>query len=123
MTSHTSPTYHTPPLRKLCFVTVGATAPFPALLHAVLHPTFLRALVAHQYTDLLLQYGRGGEIILQNTYPATPDGRRRPLGLHLAGFDFRDDGLAEEYRATKGMVRGYQTEGLVVSHAGTLWNV
>lgn len=104
--------------RKLCFVTVGATAPFAALLHAVLHPRFLQALASHDYTDLLLQHGDGGDIILERAVPARPDGRRYAHGLRIAGFAFNEAGLKEEYMSVKGLREMYELEGCVVSHAG-----
>lgn len=96
--------------RKLCFVTVGATAPFTPLLSAVLAPSFLRRLHAHGFTDLLLQHGRD----------AAPPLDAAPVpGLRIAAFPFRTDGLHDELRCVKGDGhRGFDREGLVISHAG-----
>ncbi|KAK4908320.1 N-acetylglucosaminyldiphosphodolichol N-acetylglucosaminyltransferase catalytic subunit alg13, partial [Elasticomyces elasticus] len=49
------------PPQKLCFVTIGATAAFDSLIASVLSRDFLAALRAHQYTDVLIQYGIDGE--------------------------------------------------------------
>ena len=107
-----------PAAHKLCFVTIGATAPFPSLLHAVLAPPFLKTLSSAGYTDLLLQHGAGGSQILESAVPASPEGLRSAHGVRIAGFDFRHDGLAEEMSATKGAAKGFGGEGCVVSHAG-----
>ena len=42
---------------RSCLVTTGATAPFPALIRAVLAPEFLDALAAHRIAALMLQAG------------------------------------------------------------------
>lgn len=106
---------------KLCFLTTGATAPFHSLLRSALSPPFLCALAANDYTDLLLQHGQGGSQVLESIVPAEPDGDRSAHGVHVAGFDFRTDGLVEEMRAAKGGgPGGLQEEGCVVCHAGTL---
>ena len=114
---------------KLAFVTTGATATFPALLEAVLHPSFLIALKAQGYTDLLLQYGKGGAAILDRNLPQNPSTRKRDFqGVRVAGFDFRADGLSKEFLAAKGtrtkpgeelQSRGTAKEGVVISHAGS----
>lgn len=106
---------------KLCFLTTGATAPFPALLHSALSAPFLRALAASNYSDLLLQLGQGGLQILESLIPAEPDGRRNAHGVRIAGFEYQVEGLTEEMKATKGGgVRGFWGEGCVVCHAGRL---
>lgn len=48
-------------MMKLCFVTVGATAPFPKLLERVYTIEFLDALKACGFTHLIVQFGEGGK--------------------------------------------------------------
>lgn len=107
--------------RKLCFVTVGATAPFNGLVRAVLERPFLRALKAHGYTDLLIQYGRGGDTELRDA-PAVETDKgvlRHGEGIRIAGFGFREDGLSYEMRTASGRgFGGFDEEGLIISHAG-----
>lgn len=59
---------------KTAFVTVGATAPFPALIEACLKPEFLATLVTHGYTELRIQHG-----LVPENWGGTPAGR------HLLG--------------------------------------
>ena len=102
--------------KRVCFVTIGATASFNALLEAVLTQTFLQALQTLGYTDLLVQHGlEGGSIFrefLNGDRDATlPNGR-----LNISGFDFNKQGLGQEMRAAKG--ENGDLEGVVISHAG-----
>lgn len=99
-------------VRKICFVTIGATAAFDALIRAALSPLFLEALHSHSYTDLRLQYGKDGATILD-------DFKARngvTHGLNISGFAFNKQGLGVEMRAAKGGPNG--EEGVVISHAG-----
>lgn len=102
--------------QKTCFVTIGATASFDALIKAVLSPSFCTALEAQNYTALLVQYGQGGEPIyeqcLENLKAA------QDIKLSVSGFDIDMDGLGRYMRQAKGL--GYQNavEGVVFSHAG-----
>ena len=100
--------------KKVCFVTIGATAGFNALIQATLSAAFLEALKASGYTDLRLQYGKDGEKFLK-TYQASIEG---DAGIKVSGFDFNKEGLGWEMRACKG--EDGETEGVVISHAGTL---
>jgi len=115
--------------RKLCFVTIGATASFDALIRACLAPAFLATLAELGYTDLLLQYGKTGELILDELCPRTRSGLaegegeggpRNVNGVEIAGFDFSAEGLAVPMRAAKGLEGAQQSveEGVVLSHAG-----
>ena len=99
--------------QKICFVTVGATANFDALIKATLSPPFLEALNTYRYTDLRLQHGSGGQKVLEES--AATNGRVQELSI--SGFDFNKRGLGAEMRAAKG--EGNRVEGVVVSHAGT----
>lgn len=120
-------TFATEKPHKLCFVTIGATASFDALIRTCLAPAFLATLAELGYTDLLLQYGKTGERILDELcppkQPATAEsesgGLRNVGGVEIAGFDFSAEGLAVPMRAAKGLEGGQQSvEGVVVSHAG-----
>ncbi|MCJ1352578.1 MAG: N-acetylglucosaminyldiphosphodolichol N-acetylglucosaminyltransferase catalytic subunit alg13 [Icmadophila ericetorum] len=99
--------------KKVCFVTIGATAGFNALIQATLSAAFLEALKASGYTDLRLQYGKDGEKFLK-TYQASIEG---DAGIKVSGFDFNKEGLGWEMRACKG--EDGETEGVVISHAGS----
>ena len=102
--------------RKVCFVTVGATATFDSLIRATLSPSFLAALKAADYTELLLQYGRDGQYILEEFNQAHPVGSNGRHEILIEGFDFNQDGLGREMQAAKGEDNG--VEGVVLSHAG-----
>ncbi|MCJ1391248.1 N-acetylglucosaminyldiphosphodolichol N-acetylglucosaminyltransferase catalytic subunit alg13 [Xylographa bjoerkii] len=97
--------------QKLCFLTVGATAPFDALITAALSPPFLAALRAASYTDLLLQHGSSRVF---NEHSAAEAGKEH--GITIRGFEFNREGLGREMRAAKGQGG---VEGCVVSHAGS----
>ncbi|KAH9825836.1 glycosyltransferase family 1 protein [Teratosphaeria destructans] len=93
---------------KTCFVTVGATASFPSLIHAVLHPSFLRALQSHAYTALTIQYGADGHETYQAalTHASSP-----PHDLTITAFDLDHAGLQKYISASR--------SGVVISHAGS----
>lgn len=102
--------------RKVCFVTIGATASFPSLIRTVLSPSFLTALEQQTYTDLFIQYGANGETLYAE--------RMKDLqisgftsSLHIKGFDLDQRGLAQWMRLAKTGDGG--VEGVVVSHAGS----
>lgn len=98
--------------KKVCFVTIGATAGFDALIQVALSPAFLEALKASGYTDLRLQYGKDGEKYL-NDYIESSGG---DSSIKISGFDFNKEGLGWEMRACKGEDGG--AVGVVISHAG-----
>ena len=103
--------------RKVCFVTIGATATFDSLINAVLELPFLELLQDNGYTDLRLQYGRDGASILEEHMAKREQNNQKVFGLHITGFDFNKQGLGVEMRAAK---QGEDTvEGVVISHAGT----
>lgn len=102
--------------RKLCFVTVGATAAFDSLIKAVLSPEFLQRLHAFGYTDLRLQYGKDGHTILKDYRSRFGSESEEEFGIQITGFDFNKKGLGFEMRAAKG--EGARLEGVVISHAG-----
>lgn len=118
--------------RKLCFVTVGATAAFDKLTTAAQNPRFLAALEQNGFTNLLIQHGNAGEEL-----PTTDVGR-----IRVSSFDFRKDGIQREVAGAKGDMRRLKAEakdaasklkgldlgeqwqnatweeGVVISHAG-----
>ena len=96
-------------------MTVGATANFDALIKAVLSPPFLKALQTSDYTDLVLQHGKGGGKIFQDFAAENPPNSKGRYGLDIIGFGFNKAGLDVEMRAAKG--KG-NAEGIVISHAG-----
>ena len=102
--------------KKLCFVTIGATASFDPLIKATLSPKFLEALRASGYTDLLLQHGSNGSLILEEYRNATEKADGKAHELNINGFDFNKQGLGDEMRAVKGEKGA--SEGVVISHAG-----
>lgn len=99
--------------KKLCFVTIGATAAFNVLIEKCLEPGFLRALRSLDFTDLLIQYGPGKATFDRGleTLSSSSD-----YSINVSGFDFNQRGLDEEIRAAKG--GGSCLEGVMVSHAG-----
>lgn len=105
--------------QKLCFVTIGATAPFDALLSNVLDKPFLEALKKHGYTTLLIQYGKEGRAIFDaftrnNNSADSPGGS----GLDIQGFGFKQEGLLQEMRKTQANKALDFVEGMILSHAG-----
>ena len=103
--------------KKLCFVTIGATASFDSLIKAILSQGFLEALHALGYTDLLLQHGANGGSILEE-HRMSLENASNDHGLNINGFDFNKQGLGEEMRAAKG--DSGNVEGVVISHAGRI---
>jgi beta-1,4-N-acetylglucosaminyltransferase len=101
--------------RKVCFVTIGATAGFDSLITASLSTPFLEALRALSYTDLRLQHGKDGRSILEehNNISSVGAGKQE---LNISGFDFKKQGLGVEMKAVKG--GSDSVEGVVISHAG-----
>jgi beta-1,4-N-acetylglucosaminyltransferase len=103
---------------KTCFVTIGATAGFDALLSAALEASFLDSLRDHEYTDLLLQYGNEGVAIFNDFISKSEPGSKTRKGIRVNGFAFNDLGLGQEMRTAKG--EHGVLEGVVISHAGML---
>ena len=104
--------------RKVCFVTIGATASFDALLEAVLTQTFLAALEKFGYTDLVLQYGKDGLSVLERFRESEEHVSKTTSKIKINGFDFNKQGLGQEMRAAKG--ENGDLEGVVISHAGMI---
>lgn len=102
--------------QKTCFVTIGATASFGALIKAVLSPGFCAALEAHSYTDLLVQYGQDGKNIHEQCLQQLNAAEN--LRLRISGFDLDMAGLGRRMRQAKGVGITGASEGVVISHAG-----
>lgn len=107
------------PSRKVCFVTIGATAPFNSLLSHVFDLQFLEALSKHGYTDLLVQYGREGKALFDRFIQAYPVGSSGRCGLRIHGFDFNKEGLQKEMMLTRADSKSNTAEGMILSHAGS----
>nr|POE56384.1 udp-n-acetylglucosamine transferase subunit alg13 [Quercus suber] len=104
-----------PPARKTCFVTVGATASFSALIESVLSPSFVHALREHAYTELVVQYGADGETLFTTRKRTSP-----AVGIQISGFALDPSGLGRHMQAAQGRGDGSSArEGVVVSHAGS----
>jgi beta-1,4-N-acetylglucosaminyltransferase len=104
--------------RKLCFVTIGATASFDTLISTALSRPFLEALREAGYTDLRLQFGREGREIFDHFIIKNADGSDERCGLNITGFEYNKKGLGQEMR--RATAYNGQVEGVVVSHAGAL---
>ncbi|KAI5280459.1 N-acetylglucosaminyldiphosphodolichol N-acetylglucosaminyltransferase catalytic subunit alg13 [Ascosphaera aggregata] len=103
--------------QKLCFVTVGATAPFDALVAEVLSEAFIRKLSELKYTQLLIQFGRCSAPIrhrLQEAkhYCSSSD----QWSLSVQGYDFKDSIEADLMKVKHAPLELVQ-EGVVLSHA------
>ncbi|KAH0542345.1 hypothetical protein FGG08_003282 [Glutinoglossum americanum] len=107
----------TPRPRKLCFVTIGATASFNSLISTALDRPFLKALREAGYTDLRLQFGREGRAIFDDFIINNEDGSEERYGLNITGFEYNRKGLGQEMRGATAYKGG--VEGVVVSHAGS----
>jgi len=97
-------------LPKRCFITTGATAPFPELVKAALSPKCLEEFAAEGYSELVLQIGDAMDYF----YKIKPDDTK---GLELRAFAFNETDNNKEYRACQAKP-GVIEQGLVISHAG-----
>ena len=104
--------------RKVCFVTIGATASFGALIEAVLTQAFLETLENLEYTHLILQHGKDGLSILERFRKSGEHDSKTTPKIQISGFDFNKQGLGQEMRAAKG--ENGDLEGVVISHAGMI---
>ncbi|KAL3479886.1 glycosyl transferase [Aspergillus californicus] len=105
--------------RKVCFVTVGATASFHLLLESILDPSFMLSLHEHGYTNLLIQFGKDGQTLFDNFVAKYPPGHLNLHGITVEGFDFKKEGLDIEMRLAKANPAENRSSGLVMSHAGS----
>jgi beta-1,4-N-acetylglucosaminyltransferase len=102
---------------KLCFLTVGATASFSALIEAAVSPAFLAALEAQGYTELSVQYGQDGKNLFEKCKAAAQSSSPK---VKVTGFDLDKLGLGKHMRRAKGGSSKESVEGVVISHAGKL---
>lgn len=101
--------------QRACFVTTGATAPFPELIKTVVSVEFLDALRELDYTRLTIQCGKS----LAYFHDIKPsDEVLNSKGLGIYAFDFNSKGLGAEMRETQGDTANNIKEGVVVAHAG-----
>lgn len=107
--------------QKLCFVTLGATADFFDLLKAVCDIEFIRRLHKHGYTELRIQFGKGGNKIFSDFMSTRLLSSMDALmkQITITGFDFHDS-LSEDMRMAKGGIAGCK-EGVIISHAGGIY--
>jgi beta-1,4-N-acetylglucosaminyltransferase len=113
--------------RKLCFITVGATANFDLLIRASVDLSFLQYLSAQGYTDLFLQHGKNGDKLLRELLPEVAFTRDDPVvndlsavvnDIKISSFDFRKEGLQKEMLAARGGSLAFRDAGVVICHAG-----
>lgn len=105
---------------KLCFVTIGATAPFGSLLSNVFQESFFTALKEHGYTDLLVQHGKEGQAIYEQFAKDHPPEDPLRSGISVKGFTFNKRGLSQEMGFAKENKEMDYEEGMILSHAGKL---
>ncbi|KFY61769.1 hypothetical protein V496_04895 [Pseudogymnoascus sp. VKM F-4515 (FW-2607)] len=101
---------------RTCLITLGATAPFPALLSASLSPAFLSTLSSQGYTHLTLQCG--ADLVPAQEWITKLAPTLKNLGLSVRAFGFQGGGLGEEMRECKADAGEGRRRGCVVSHAG-----
>lgn len=86
---------------KICFLTVGATASFSALIEAAVSPAFLTALESQGYTELSVQYGQDGKQLFEKCKANAQASSK----LTVTGFDLDKLGLGKHMRRAKETVR------------------
>jgi beta-1,4-N-acetylglucosaminyltransferase len=84
-----------PELHRECFVTVGATASFQAILDAVCTREYLKTLGDLEFTHLTVQCGPDLEYF-HKIKPSTEE--LKAMGLGVYAFDFNKKGLGQEMR-------------------------
>ncbi|KAG9698665.1 glycosyltransferase family 1 protein, partial [Aureobasidium melanogenum] len=104
--------------RKVCFVTIGATASFSALIRATLSSSFCHALEQNHYTDLIVQYGADGDSLFQSLVHDL-DADKQHAAVNVSGFGLDTSGLGQYMKLAKTGGDDSGVEGLVVSHAGS----
>ncbi|PSS27324.1 glycosyltransferase family 1 protein [Amorphotheca resinae ATCC 22711] len=97
-------------LSRECLISTGATAPFPALIAAVLGEDCIQQFADLGYTKLVFQAGDA----LRYLYEIKPE---KTLGVEIEAFDFNREGLTKQMKACIGRA-GKSKEGLVICHAG-----
>ncbi|KAG8625093.1 hypothetical protein KVT40_006844 [Elsinoe batatas] len=111
-------------IKRTCFVTIGATAAFEGLVRAVLSQDFLQGLKRHHYTDLVVQFGAGGDDLFESCQvqarSTSPDGDQSTLfGINIEGFPVDTNGLDQYMNKAKASKDSAAREGCIISHAGT----
>lgn len=104
--------------RKVCFVTIGATASFQALIRATISSSFCHSLEQNHYTDLIVQYGADGDGLFQSLLQAMASSEQG-IGVNVTGFGLDTNGLGQYMNLAKTGGDDSGVEGLVVSHAGS----
>ncbi|KAH0360542.1 glycosyltransferase family 1 protein, partial [Aureobasidium melanogenum] len=104
--------------RKVCFVTIGATASFSALIRATLSSSFCHSLEQNHYTDLIVQYGADGDSLFQSLVKDIYVDQQH-AAINVSGFGLDTSGLAQYMNLAKTGGDDGGIEGLVVSHAGS----
>lgn len=99
---------------RCCFVTVGATASFRALLSEISTPQFLQTLQENGYSNLRIQTGWDDwewfcHRVQKLTYPELH-------GLHITTFPITET-IKDEMLRTRGALNG-QLAGCVIGHCG-----
>jgi beta-1,4-N-acetylglucosaminyltransferase len=96
--------------RKVCFVTIGATASFSTLIRATVSLSFCHSLEQNQYTDLIVQYGADGSALFQSLVHDI-DSDKQGTNINVSGFGLDTSGLSQYMKLAK--------TGGDVSHAGS----
>lgn len=104
--------------RKVCLVTIGATASFSALIRATISSSFCHSLEQNNYTDLVVQYGADGDSLFQSLLQDMDQDEQRTT-VNVSGFGLDTSGLGQYMKLAKTGGHDNGTEGLVVSHAGS----
>jgi beta-1,4-N-acetylglucosaminyltransferase len=104
--------------RKVCFVTIGATASFSSLIRATISSSFCHSLEQNQYTDLIVQYGADGDALFRSLLQDIASSEQGSV-INVSGFGLDTNGLHEYMKLAKTGGSGSGAEGLVVSHAGS----
>ncbi|KAG9632819.1 glycosyltransferase family 1 protein, partial [Aureobasidium melanogenum] len=105
--------------RKVCFVTIGATASFSALIRATVSPSFCHSLEQNHYTDLIVQYGADGDSLFQSLVQDVDANNNQHTAINVSGFGLDTSGLGQYMKLAKTGGDDGGIEGLVVSHAGS----
>lgn len=109
METETPASQHQQELKRYCFITTGATAPFPELIAAVLDHECLDLLKKEGFTNLVLQCGTE----FKNFESIKPVDA---LGIDINAFDFKQD--LKAYMLQCQAIPGVRKQGLVITHAG-----
>lgn len=101
------------PADRRCFVTVGATAGFGALLEEVGSPDFLRCLADHGFTSLAVQCGPDYDAFQEHIAGLSDQDRH---GVDIRCFGYTAD-MNEYMLACRGEAN-VRRAGCVISHGG-----